>query len=149
MIADQQRPRSVGGHGQGHLAELREARKTRLSHADGDLDAGEATDEASWKEQLLDHLMAMAPAAFERLARRLLREADFDSVNVTGKSGDGGIDGPGVYRLGLVSSRPLSPRLPSRRGSRGPRPDRWPLGGVRPGAETQSPDALHSIIVQG
>ncbi len=45
----------------------------------------------------------MAPAAFERLAQRLLREADFDSVNVTGQSGDGGIDGLGVYRLGLVS----------------------------------------------
>ena len=47
--------------------------------------------------------MRMAPDAFERLARRLLREADFDSVNVTGRSGDGGIDGLGVYRLGLVS----------------------------------------------
>ena len=41
--------------------------------------------------------------AFERLARRLLREADFDSVTVTGQSDDGGIDGVGVYRLGLVS----------------------------------------------
>ena len=41
--------------------------------------------------------------AFERLARRLLREADFDRVNVTGQSGDGGIDGLGVYWLGLVS----------------------------------------------
>jgi restriction system protein len=47
--------------------------------------------------------MGMRPDAFERLAQRLLREADFDSVNVTGKSGDGGIDGLGVYRLGLVS----------------------------------------------
>ena len=35
----------------------------------------------SWKEQLLEQLMSMAPDAFERLARRLLREADFDSVN--------------------------------------------------------------------
>jgi restriction system protein len=40
---------------------------------------------------------------FERLARRLLREADFDSVTVTGQSGDGGSDGHGVYRLGLMS----------------------------------------------
>jgi restriction system protein len=45
----------------------------------------------------------MRPDAFEGLAQRLLREADFDSVNVTGKSGDGGIDGLGVYRLGLMS----------------------------------------------
>lgn len=47
--------------------------------------------------------MSIASDAFERLAQRLLREADFDSVNVTGRSGDGGIDGLGVYRLGLVS----------------------------------------------
>jgi restriction system protein len=47
--------------------------------------------------------MSMRPDAFEQLARRLLREADFASVNVTGRSGHGGIDGPGDYRLGLVS----------------------------------------------
>jgi restriction system protein len=58
---------------------------------------------AGWKELLLTHLMDMSPDAFERLARRLLREAGFDSATVTGRSGDGGIDGLGVYRLGLVS----------------------------------------------
>jgi restriction system protein len=47
--------------------------------------------------------MNMRPDAFERLTKRLLREADFDSVKVTGQSGDGGIDGLGVYRLGLMS----------------------------------------------
>jgi restriction system protein len=75
-------------------------------------DDATATDQVSfdqqavagdWKEQLLGHLMSMKPDAFERLAQRLLREADVDSVSVTGKSGDGGIDGKGVYRLGLVS----------------------------------------------
>ena len=56
------------------------------------------------------HRLAVTrPDAFERLARRLLREADFDSVKVTGKSGDGGIDGLGVYRLGLVVHRDLKP----------------------------------------
>jgi hypothetical protein len=52
--------------------------------------------------------MAMRPDGFERVAIRLLHEADFDSVNVTGKSGDGGIDGLGVYRLGPASFRPSS-----------------------------------------
>ena len=66
-------------------------------------DDEESPEEPGWKEQLLEQLMSIAPDAFERLARRLLREADFDSVNVTGRSGDGGIDGLGVYRLGLVS----------------------------------------------
>lgn len=56
-----------------------------------------------WREQLLDTLMAMSPDGFERLAQRLLREAGFISTTVTGRSGDGGIDGLGVYRLSLVS----------------------------------------------
>lgn len=64
----------------------------------------EATDlPATWQEQLLSLLLKMAPDAFERLAKRLLREAGFVGVTVTGKSGDGGIDGTGVYRLSLVS----------------------------------------------
>ena len=47
--------------------------------------------------------LAMPPDQFERLARRLLREAGFINATVTGKSGDGGIDGIGIYRLSLVS----------------------------------------------
>jgi restriction system protein len=61
------------------------------------------TDADTWKDVLLEVVMAMPPDAFERLAQRLLREAGFISVNVTGGSGDGGIDGLGVYRLSLVS----------------------------------------------
>ena len=56
-----------------------------------------------WKERLIEELLATSPDRFERLARRLLREAGFISATVTGKSGDGGIDGIGVYRLSLVS----------------------------------------------
>lgn len=63
----------------------------------------DASEEKNWKNGLLQVLMAMEPAAFERLAQRLLREADFISVNVTGRSGDGGIDGLGIYRLSLLS----------------------------------------------
>ena len=45
----------------------------------------------------------MKPDGFERLAQRLLREAGFISATVTGRTGDGGIDGLGVYRMSLVS----------------------------------------------
>lgn len=83
-----------------HVAELRKARRAKRLQLDEDLAEPE---ERTWKEQLLGHLLAMRPEAFERLAKRLLREADFDSVSVTGQSGDGGIDGLGIYRLGLVS----------------------------------------------
>lgn len=102
-----------------YLVKARKARKARQSEDDGEPGAPEPMAERSWKEQLLDQLMGMRPDAFERLARRLLREADFDSVNVTGQSGDGGIDGLGVYRLGLVSF-PVFFQCKRYRGSVGP-----------------------------
>jgi restriction system protein len=58
--------------------------------------------EASWRQTLLERLQEMHPSAFERLAQQLLREAGFQNVQVTGRSGDGGIDGIGVFQLSLV-----------------------------------------------
>ncbi|MBK7722603.1 MAG: restriction endonuclease [Austwickia sp.] len=66
-------------------------------------DDAEELGELTWQETLLDALMNMSPGSFERLAQRLLREAGFVSTTVTGRSGDGGIDGLGVYRMSLVS----------------------------------------------
>lgn len=61
--------------------------------------------EDAWVAELLDVIMAMDPYAVERLFLRLLREAGFDDLQHTGGSGDGGIDGTGVYRISLVSFR--------------------------------------------
>jgi restriction system protein len=58
----------------------------------------------SWRTQLLALLLQMEPAAFERLTQRLLRESGFIQVEVTGRSGDGGIDGKGIMRLGGLLS---------------------------------------------
>jgi len=60
-----------------------------------------------WRDQLLAALKAMDPSAFERLCQRLLRESGFVKVEVTGKSGDGGIDGVGVLRMNLISFQVL------------------------------------------
>jgi restriction system protein len=118
-LSESQRRERVREIWSAHLADLRKARKARPSRDDEVPDATEPAKEGNWKEQLLDQLMAMRPDGFERLASRLLREADFDSVNVTGKSGDGGIDGLGVYRLGLVSF-PVFFQCKRYRGSVGP-----------------------------
>ena len=57
-----------------------------------------------WKDELLAVLtIQLKPDAFERLAQRILRESGFVKVEVTGRSGDGGIDGVGVLRLALLS----------------------------------------------
>lgn len=57
-----------------------------------------------WKVDVLEYLQGMPPNAFERLCQRLLRESGFIQVEVTGRSGDGGIDGRGVVRLGGLLS---------------------------------------------
>lgn len=68
-------------------------------------DGVELPDEAmSWREQLRDILLSMEPSAFERLTLRLLRESGFTQVEVTGKSGDQGIDGKGIIRLSGIMS---------------------------------------------
>ncbi len=48
----------------------------------------EFENKENWKENLLNILYAISPAAFERLAQRLLRESGFFQVEVTGKSGE-------------------------------------------------------------
>lgn len=62
-------------------------------------DALETSDEMAWQLLLLQMLLSLDPNAFERLAQRLLRESGFIQVQVTGKSGDGGIDGVGIARI--------------------------------------------------
>jgi restriction system protein len=102
-VTDGQRTQRLRELRAGYLSERRASRRTSAPHQDDEPGGNGQPGDHGWKEQLLEQLMGMSPDAFERLARRLLREADFDSVNVTGRSGDGGIDGLGVYRLGLVS----------------------------------------------
>jgi restriction system protein len=58
----------------------------------------------TWQQTALEALFNIEPAAFERLAQRLLRESGFIQVEVLGKSGDGGIDGKGLMRLGGLLS---------------------------------------------
>ena len=60
-------------------------------------------DSGAWIDRLLPALQKMHPAAFERLCQRALRESGFVKVEVTGRSGDGGIDGTGVLRVNLLS----------------------------------------------
>lgn len=58
----------------------------------------------TWEDKLISVLKDMDPFAFERLSQRLLKEAGFENVEVTKKSGDGGIDGKGTLKIGgLVS----------------------------------------------
>ena len=60
----------------------------------------ELNEEQGWKEKLSTVLtQKLDPSAFERLVQRLLRESGFIQVEVTGRTGDGGIDGKGIAKI--------------------------------------------------
>ncbi|MGA2192058.1 MAG: restriction endonuclease [Nitrospirota bacterium] len=68
----------------------------------------EIEEKISWQIKVLNIIQNISAEAFERLCQRLLRESGFIEATVTGRSGDGGIDGHGILRLaGLVSFRVL------------------------------------------
>jgi len=70
----------------------------------------EATGATSndYRINVLKILLSLSSSGFERLSQRILREAGFTQVFVTGSSGDGGIDGYGTLQVNpLVSFKVL------------------------------------------
>jgi restriction system protein len=53
---------------------------------------------------VIELLTKLPPAGFERLSQRILREAGFTQVVVTGRSGDEGIDGFGTLQINPLVS---------------------------------------------
>lgn len=81
---------------------VRDAEKSKVVSSDPTtetVESIETLEELAWHQQLHKMLLELEPSAFERLAQRLLRESGFIQVQVTGKSGDGGIDGVGIARI--------------------------------------------------
>ena len=80
-------------------AQLRQ-KSNNIKNDDIDLSDSDTPDVQGWKEEL-HHLLTreISADAFERLAQRLLRESGFVQVEVTGRTGDGGIDGKGIARI--------------------------------------------------
>lgn len=68
------------------------------------LDDETVMEHHDYKTELLNLLKALPPSGFERICQRLLRESGFQQVVVTGKSGDGGIDGHGILQINPVVS---------------------------------------------
>ena len=76
-----------------------ERRVTELTEQSAPTDATEG-----YREQTLQIMQSLPPTGFERLCQRLLRESGFQQVRVTGKSGDGGIDGIGILQINAFVS---------------------------------------------
>ena len=82
---------------------LGKQKKTKINNNDTNIEDNEIENK-TWQEELMELFLAMSPDAFERLIQRILRESGFTQVEVTGKTGDGGIDGKGIFKIaGLIS----------------------------------------------
>lgn len=86
---------------------VRELSRKKIDEGETEASPEESEDleQQPWKVILHRYLTReLSPAAFERLVQRVLRESGFVQVEVTGRSGDGGIDGKGIARIhGLMS----------------------------------------------
>ena len=62
------------------------------------------SDQDATLEMFLRVVRGLSPKGFEQVCMRLLREAGFERVQITGRSNDGGVDGVGVLQVNdLVS----------------------------------------------
>ena len=82
--------------------EVAQKKQSQESKEIAEGEGGVEQPELEWQEQLIEVVKQISPEAFERLSQRLLRELGFKNVEVTGKSGDGGIDGKGILNIGSI-----------------------------------------------
>ncbi|MCH9780674.1 MAG: restriction endonuclease [Alphaproteobacteria bacterium] len=96
---------------------------TAVADSDGVADADEVDvqdEKPTIEEQLLQALLDLTPAAFEKFCRALLLEAGFRNVEVTQQTHDGGIDGYGTAQINDLMSLRVVFECKRYRGSVGP-----------------------------
>jgi len=86
------------------VARQLQAARLTTNKSDETPTAEDTEPSVTWQDRLSSILQSMDPIAFERLCQRILRESGFIEVEVTKRSGDGGIDGHGTIRLGGLIS---------------------------------------------
>ena len=97
----------------------------------------ESTDapEAQYREEILSLLQAVAPREFERFCADLLRHIGMERVEVTGGSGDRGIDGQGYLRVGPLVTTTVAFQCKRYSGAVGPKEIREFRGAIGTRAE--------------
>ncbi len=85
-------------------AERKVGREAELTRTVDDIDVNTVESDSNYKSQLLATLQSLPPLGFEHICKRLLDESGIQEVTVTGKSGDGGIDGEGILQINAFVS---------------------------------------------
>lgn len=80
------------------------AKRGKLKKTKDPLDIDPLPEIYPHREKLISIMQSLPPEGFERLCQRLLRASGFSKVVVTGKSGDGGIDGKGILEINPLVS---------------------------------------------
>jgi restriction system protein len=88
---------------------IREVSEQTKPASGGGQESGPGADDSApaitdYHEELARTLQSLPPAGFERFCQRLLRESGFQEVTITGRSGDGGIDGIGILQVNALVS---------------------------------------------
>jgi len=79
---------------------MNKEKDTQIKDESIEINDNDEIESENWREELYHLLIKeISPDAFERLTQRLLRESGFIQVEVTGRTGDGGIDGKGIARI--------------------------------------------------
>lgn len=92
---------------QKHFPKKATSGETEADAAEADAEPPE-DETGDHRAELIAILRSLPAPGFERICQRLLRENGFQRVDVTGRSGDGGIDGHGVLEVNpLVTFRVL------------------------------------------
>jgi restriction system protein len=90
------------------IAERKSRTVTEPTITEDDTDVDSIGVGVDYRAELLSTLQSLPPEGFERVCQRLLRESGFQQVAVTGRTGDGGIDGHGILQINpLVSFKVL------------------------------------------
>ncbi|MGP8152953.1 MAG: restriction endonuclease [Smithella sp.] len=90
---------SLTTQGRGRLSQNVILRKKSCQAEDDLTEIAPPSEQADYRSRLLEIILAIPPSGFERLCQRLLRESGFQEVTVTGRSGDGSIDGIGILQI--------------------------------------------------
>lgn len=81
------------------MTEFRKTKRNKTTEEDPEPEDSSVPTEEDYRDKFRNVLLGLDPDGFERLCQRLLRESGFEKVAVTGKSGDGGIDGHGIIQV--------------------------------------------------
>lgn len=80
-------------------------KKPKIKKVEEDEAEEELSEAEDWKKKAIEIITEkLTPSSFERLIQRILREKGFVQVEITGKTGDGGLDGRGIAKINGILS---------------------------------------------